>query len=90
MWRIGSQTPPSRMMMPWDVPPACVGAGSTMGVGAGDGVAATAGVPASAATASAAGTARSILRGTAAWRVEVMSQQSFLDGSVGGIADANL
>jgi hypothetical protein len=48
MWRIGSQTPPSRMMMPWVVVPT-VGLIGAEEMGPKDGVAAIAGVALSAA-----------------------------------------
>ena len=61
MWRIGSQTPPSRMMIPWAA--AADAAGAAAGVAEPvTGVAAPAGDPKNAATTTAAGNASAILR----------------------------
>ena len=61
MWRIGSQTPPSRMMIPWAVAAgaACAAAGADVPMA---GVAASDGVPNSAAATTAVGSASNARR----------------------------
>ena len=60
MWRIGSQTPPSRMMMPWEV---LIGAVvGTVEIGLSDGVAAIAGAALSADAARVAARRRRAVR----------------------------
>src|SRR3954462_1853357 len=70
MWRIGSQIPPSRMMIPWPV----AGAGATVGDGVGAelpvvSVAATAGALASGTTGRTAGGLASAPTASVAGRV---------------------